>query len=156
MFYSEFVVGERQSIREIQRAHIRDTITELLKGIVEDLDKPDSLGSSGLSESDPSSTAHQISAPENEPTTSAETESMTTMAFNGEIRPPQNFDGSLGAEEAALNPSNSEGHVGTVAEESIKKIRQLGEGGMTMTVATEFVHGFKVITLRIYPLIVLR
>ncbi|KAF4436250.1 hypothetical protein FACUT_6642 [Fusarium acutatum] len=38
MFYSEFVVGERQSTRKIRRAHIRDTITELLKRIVEDLE----------------------------------------------------------------------------------------------------------------------
>ncbi|KAF5651075.1 uncharacterized protein FTJAE_252 [Fusarium tjaetaba] len=33
MFYSEFVVGERQSTRKIHRAHIRDTITASDGGI---------------------------------------------------------------------------------------------------------------------------
>ncbi|PNP73251.1 hypothetical protein FNYG_13381 [Fusarium nygamai] len=143
MFYSEFVVGERQSTRKIQRAHIRDTITELLKGIVKDLEKSDSLESSGLSETGPSA-SRQISAPEN---------SMTTTASNGDIKLLQNLDGVLRAEEAALSTSNLESRVEPEFEESIRKIRQLGEGGMTIAAATDFFHELRVTPKERYKLV---
>lgn len=111
MFRPEFVVGVRLSIRDIRRAHVRDKITELLNEIVEDLEKLDSLVSSGLSETDPSA-AHQISAPENG----------TTAASYGEIKLLQNIDGLLRADEAEMNPSNLKSRVEPVVEESIRKI----------------------------------
>jgi hypothetical protein len=60
---------------------------ELPKGIVEDLEKQGSPGSSELSESDPS-TVIKILAPESEANTSTETESMTAIAFDGEFGLP--------------------------------------------------------------------
>jgi hypothetical protein len=47
---------------------------------------------------------------------------------------------ALGAEEAALSPSNLEGHAEAVGEESIRNIQQLGEGGTTMKALADFVH----------------
>ncbi|KLO86127.1 Uncharacterized protein Y057_14044 [Fusarium fujikuroi] len=124
MFCPELVVGVRLYIRDIQRAHVRDSITELLNKIVEDLEKLDSLVSSGLSETD-SSAAHQISVPENG----------TTAASDGEMRILQNIDGLLKADEAEMNPSNLESRVEPVVEESIRKIRHLGGNGTTMAAA---------------------
>ncbi|KAF5719549.1 hypothetical protein FGLOB1_1076 [Fusarium globosum] len=124
MFCPEFVVGVRLSIRDIRRAHVRDNITELLNEIVEDLEKLDSLVSSGLSETDPSA-AHQVSAPENG----------TAAASDGETRILQNIDGLLRADEAKMNPSNLESRVEPVVEESIRKIRHLGGNGTTMAAA---------------------
>ncbi|KAF5708888.1 hypothetical protein FMUND_10366 [Fusarium mundagurra] len=103
MFYSEFVVGERQSTRKIQRGHIRDTITKLLKE---------------------SSKIWRNQIP----------------SSGGDIKLLQNLDGVLRAEEAALSTSNLESRVEPEFEESIRKIRQLGEGGMTMAAATDFFH----------------